>query len=55
MTIRNLPCLPLIVERHINAVKDNGVDYKNPDLTVRVFPQVWRSTALGFGGIGARR
>lgn len=54
MLMRELPCLPLIAERHINAVKSLGVDYKYTDLSLRVFPQVWGSTALGFGGIGGQ-
>ena len=29
-------------------------DYKYTDLSLRVFPQVWGSTALGFGGIGGQ-
>lgn len=41
MLMRELPCLPLIAERHINAVKSRGVDYKYTDLSLRVFPQVW--------------
>lgn len=54
MRIDSLPCLPLIAERHINAVRSRGVDYRYPDLSLRVFPQVWGSTALGFGGIGGQ-
>ena len=54
MLMRELPCLPLIAERHINAVKSRGVDYKYTDLSLRVFPQVWGSTALGFGGVGGQ-
>lgn len=41
MLMRELPCLPLIAERHINAVKSRGVDYKYTDLSLRVFPQVF--------------
>ena len=49
-----LPCLPLIMERHCNAVKSMGVDYKYPEVDMYMFPQMWGSTALGFGGIGGQ-
>lgn len=49
-----LPCLPLIVERHIYAVRNRGETYMYPELEVEVFPQVWGSTALGLGGIGGQ-
>lgn len=52
--MNHLPCLPLIVERHINAVRARGEEYKYPELEVEVFPQTWGSTALGFGGIGGQ-
>lgn len=48
------PCLPLIAERHANAVRARGEEYRHPELEVQVFPQVWGSTALGFGGIGGQ-
>ena len=54
MMIEELPCLPLIVERHINKVRSIGNEYKNPDLEVQVFTQVWGSTALGFSGFGGQ-
>lgn len=50
----NLPCLPLIEERHINAVRSHGEEYKWPDLSMRMFMQTWSSTALGFGGVGGQ-
>ena len=52
----NLPCLPLIVERFVNAAKKHlaGENRYVPDCAVQVFPQVWGSTALGFGGIGGQ-
>lgn len=52
--MEKFPCLPLIAERHINAVRSRGEEYKYPELEVEVFPQVWGSTALGFGGIGGQ-
>lgn len=54
MLMRELPCLPLLVERHINKVKLLGVSYRNPEVEVYVFPQIWGSTALGFNGIGGQ-
>lgn len=50
-----LPCLPLIVERHINAVKSSiNNEYKWPEVELHLFPQIWGSTALGFGGAGGQ-
>ncbi len=54
MRIESLPCLPLIAERHINAVRSHGAEYKYPEMSMCMFPQVWGSTALGFGGIGGQ-
>lgn len=56
-TRTELPCLPLIVERFWNEVKDkkeynNSKYYPNPEL--HMFPQVWGDTSLGFGGIGGQ-
>lgn len=50
----NLPCLPLIMERHINAVRSRGEEYKYPEVEMRMFKQTWGSTALGFGGFGGQ-
>lgn len=37
----------------INVLVDNfKKDIQNDDIEVYVFPQVWGSTALGYGGIG---
>lgn len=55
MLMRELPCLPLIAERHINAVKSLGVDYKYTDLSLRVFPQVWAAQLLGLAGLVGRQ
>ena len=52
--MNDLPCLPLIVERHNNAVRERGEEYKFPQVEVEVFIQGWGSTALGFGGIGGQ-
>ena len=52
--MQKFPCLPLIAERHTNAVRNRGEEYKYPELEVEVFLQVWGSTALGFGGIGGQ-
>lgn len=54
MRMHDLPCLPLIAERHINKIKALGVKYDNPDLELIMFPQTWGSTALGFSGIGGQ-
>lgn len=51
----NLPCLPLIEERFIRAVLSHLEDHKYyPDVEMYMFPQIWGSTALGFGGIGGQ-
>ena len=50
----NIPCLPLIIERHYNAVRATGEKYQYADLDMYMFPQTWGSTALGFGGIGGQ-
>ena len=50
----NIPCLPLIAERHYNAVRATGEKYKYADLDMYMFPQTWGSTALGLGGIGGQ-
>lgn len=51
-----LPCLPLIEERFVRAVKEHlAKDMKYyPDIEMYMFPQMWGSTALGFGGIGGQ-
>lgn len=51
---KKLPCLPLVVERHINSVRTKNPDYKYPELDLKMFSQCWGSTALGFGGIGGQ-
>ena len=55
MLMRELPCLPLIAERHINAVKSLGVDYKYTEPFATGFPSsmgqhsswVWRDWRAG--------
>lgn len=48
-----LPCLPLIQERFYRLVVEKvNPDYRLHDVTMRMFSQVWGSTALGFGGVG---
>ena len=55
MFSRELPCLPLILERHCNAVRSTGEEeYTNPEIEMYMFPQTWGSTSLGFGGIGGQ-
>lgn len=49
-----LPCLPLIQERHINAVRAINKEYTYHDATMKMFMQTWGSTALGFRGIGGQ-
>lgn len=51
-----LPCLPLIEERFVRTVRKHlAKDTKYyPNIEMRMFPQVWGSTALGFGGIGGQ-
>lgn len=51
---KELPCLPLVVERHINSVKSIKPDYRYPELELKMFSQIWGSTALGFNGIGGQ-
>lgn len=52
-----LPCLPLIQERFWNEIKDKEeytkVKYL-PEFEFYMFPQIWGSTSLGFGGIGGQ-
>lgn len=48
------PCLRLIEERFLNAIKHNLPDQYIDLVFEAVFPQIWGSTALGFGGIGGR-
>lgn len=36
--MKHFPCLPLIVERHANAVRACGEEYKYPEVEVEVFP-----------------
>ena len=50
----NIPCLPLIIERHYNAVRATGEKYPYAELEMYMFPQTWGSTVLGFGGIGGQ-
>jgi len=55
MNSSNLPCLPLIVERHITTIRDKmKLKYDWPEVELHLFPQSWGSTALGFGGIGGQ-
>ena len=51
-----LPCLPLIEDRFVNAVREHlAKDIKYyPDIEMYMFPQMCGSTALGFGGIGGQ-
>ena len=51
-----LPCLPLIEERFIRVVQERLVKDEKyyPDIAMRMFPQTWGSTALGFGGVGGQ-
>lgn len=51
-----LPCLPLIEERFVRTVRKQLVKDEQyyPCIEMRMFPQVWGSTALGFGGIGGQ-
>ena len=51
---RELPCLPLIMERHFNEVRSISEEYKYPEIEMYMFPQTWGSTSLGFGGIGGQ-
>lgn len=55
MLMRELPCLPLIAERHINAVKSRGVDYKYTDLSLRVSLKYGKAQLLGLAGLEDRR
>ena len=50
-----VPCLPLIVERFVQAIRPHleGQKYY-PEVEMYMFPQTWGSTALGFGGIGGQ-
>ena len=51
----NLPCLPLIQERFVQAVKLYAKETKYyPEIEMYMFPQMWGSTALGFGGFGGQ-
>lgn len=45
MFSRELPCLPLILERHCNAVRSTGEEYKYPEIEMYMFPQTWGSTS----------
>lgn len=50
-----LPCLPLIEERFVRAVLTHIKDKKYyPEVEMYMFPQMWGSTALGFGGMGGQ-
>lgn len=49
-----LPCLPLVVDRHWNMARKLKEDIKWSELDVYMFPQTWGSTTLGFGGIGGQ-
>lgn len=46
------PCLPLVKERFFLMVVSKKPDYRIPEVSMYMFPQVWGSTALGFEGIG---
>ena len=52
-----LVCLPVIKERFMNFLHDighlddNGHNISCNGFRCNVFPQVWGSTTLGFGGI----
>lgn len=53
----NVPCLREIIESFKSEVynMDYGWFKKNGcDPQLQVFPQIWGSTALGFGGIGGQ-
>ena len=52
----NYPNLPLIQERFWNRIKDLEIieEINYLEFEVEVFPQVWGSTALGFGGVGGQ-
>lgn len=49
-----LPCLPLIQERYMNEVRKHIPDLRYAELEMRMFPQAWGSTALGFRGVGGQ-
>jgi hypothetical protein len=52
-----LPCLPLIQERFLNAINAelNEKEKKYyPDFEFTMFSQTWGDTSLGFGGIGGQ-
>ena len=51
-----LPCLPLIQERFLNAIKPHLSDDEKltPNVRLYLFPQMWGSTALGFPGVGGQ-
>ena len=42
------------MERHCNAVRSTGEEYTHPEIEMYMFPQIWGSTSLGFGGIGGQ-
>ena len=50
------PNLPLIQERFWNRIKglESIEEINHLEFIVHVFPQIWSSTALGFGGIGGQ-
>ena len=52
MIVHELPCLPLIAERYKNKLESMGIETKRIEITMKMFTQVWGSTALGFGGFG---
>lgn len=52
-----LPCLKDIVETFKFEVANKDYEFYKKhgcDPHIRVFPQVWGSTALGFGGVGGQ-
>lgn len=54
--VSDFPLLQLIQERFWNHIKDHESckDYRYPTIELYVFPQMWSSTSLGFGGIGGQ-
>jgi len=51
---QSLPCLPLIEERFVKAIAPHIDGKYYPDVEMYMFPQIWGSTALGFGGAGGQ-
>lgn len=55
MINEELPCLPLIAERHINKVRLINENYTGKHIEMRVFIQNWETTALGFNWFGCEK